>query len=132
MEYPPDADRRKNKRVDDIFTVTYRFRSTIDVAIRTPEQEYTGVAVDISAGGIGVEVTQRIETDTPIRVKFTLGNKQVDSEKSSQRSLELSGEVRHCKSTDNKAFRAGIWFDKITDEDKRFIAAYVQEQLQKK
>ena len=133
MDYSSPADRRKDKRVEDIFTVTYRLRETIDVKIKTPdEKQYTGVAVDISAGGIGVVVTQKIPAGTRLHLKFTLVNTLSPSDTNRQRTFELTGQSRHCQPTHNGAFRAGILFDDINAEQSTFINEYVRVELLKK
>lgn len=133
MDYPSPADRRKHKRVEDIFTVTYRLRETIDVKIKTgDQQQYTGVAVDISSGGIGVVVTQKIPVGTLLNLKFTLVNTLSPSDATRQRTFELTGQSRHCEPTHNGAFRAGILFDNITTEQGDFINEYVRIELLKK
>ena len=132
MDEKRGQERRQHKRVDDIFTVTYRLRSTIDVTIQTPEQEYTGVAVDICEGGVGVEVAQKIPTGTPLRLRFTIVNTLAASESARQRTFDLEGQSRHCQPTEKNRYRAGILFNNITAEESRFISDYVRVQLLKK
>ena len=128
MSDEPTGERRKFKRVGDIFIVTYRLKSLIQVVLRTPEKEYAGVAKDISAGGMAVDVSQKIAVGTKIRLGFTIVNSLAASESDRMRVFDLEGQVRSFNPTQKSDFRLGVMFRYISAEDSEYIAEYARIQ----
>ena len=124
------SNKRKYKRVEDIFAITYKLRDAIDVAITTGGEEFNGTAVDISEGGLGVEVEQKLPVGAVIHLNFTITNTMAASElKKKQRTFDLDGQIRHCAPTKKKTFHAGIMFSNITADEARFIQDFVRVQI---
>ena len=123
-------NKRQHKRVEDIFAVTYQLRDSIDVAINTGGKDFTGVAVDISEGGLGVELAQKLPVGVSIHLNFTIINTMASSDiKRKQRIFELNGQIRHCVKTPKNTYRAGVMFTNISPDETRFIADFVRVQM---
>ena len=125
-------DRRKHKRAEDVFIVTYRLRSPFEVAVVAGTREYAAVAMDISEGGIGIDVAQEIPAGTQVLLKFNIVNELSASEQHRQRAFSLGGESRYCRLMKKESYRAGILFKDASAEDRAFISAYVLDQALKK
>jgi c-di-GMP-binding flagellar brake protein YcgR len=121
-------DRRRFKRAEEIFIVTYRLKSAISVTVETRGKEFAAVAMDISAGGVGLDTSVKIDVGTPLRMRFTIVNPLAASEKDRQRVFELDGQCRYCAPSNMRSFRAGITFENISTEDSDFIADFVRVQ----
>ena len=128
----PGEDRRKYKRVPDTFIVTYELRSPFEVDLRSGRREYAVVAMDISEGGMGVEISQPISAGAQVRLKFKMVNEVSASERSRQRTFDLEGEARYCQNAKEKSYRAGILFKSVSAEERAFIGAYVKDQALRK
>ena len=128
----PNRERRKHPRVPDIFIVTYRLKSPFEVALKMKEKEYAAVAMDVSEGGLGVDVPQEIPVNTQVRLKFKMVNEFLASEQDRQRFFDLDGESRYCRILSEVSYRVGVLFKGVSAEDSAFIAKYVKDQALKK
>lgn len=126
-------EKRKHKRIEDIFIVTYRLKAAIDVKLTDDgHHEYAAVAMDISEGGIGVDVAHKIPLGSHLVMQFTLVNPLSPSEDGRQRTFELDGQCQYCAPTDKNSFRVGVLFQNMTIEDTEFISEYVRVQALRK
>ena len=125
-------ERRKHRRAADVFMVTYRLKSPFEVTVRTEEQDYAAVAMDIGEGGVGVNVDREISVGAQVRLQFRMFNEISASEKNRQRAFDLDGESRHCRIVGEKNYHVGILFKNASPEDRAFIASYVKDQALKK
>ena len=125
-------ERRKYKRAEDIFIVTYRLKSPFEVALQVGDRDFAAVAVDIGEGGMGVDVMQEIPVGTQLRLKFEIENPVSVSPQNRRRRFELDGESRYCEVTPKQTYRVGCLFKSISVEDRAFIAEYVKDQALRK
>lgn len=127
-----NKDRRKFKRAADVLIVTYRLKSPFEVVLQKGDWKYAAVALDISEGGVGIDVGQEIPSGTEVLLRFEIVNEFLVPDWDKRRKFELDGECRYCEPTDKKSYRVGILFKKISAEDREFIATYVKDQSLKK
>lgn len=125
-------EKRKHKRVRASFIVTYKLRATIPVRLRTAEQNFTAVAVDISLGGLGAIVTEAVPIGQPVQISFALLNDQPTAGREMRHWFELTGKPLHCTLRPRAGYHVGIQFDEIPQEDMEFIADYIEVQQLKK
>lgn len=124
----PHADHRKHQRVPATFIVTYKLKSTIDVALKLMDKEMPAVAVDISEGGMGLDVAQNIPVGAFVRLKFMMLNDLATLEPERQRQFLLDAECRFSEPTPVKSYRVGVKFNHISKEDKKFITEFIRDQ----
>jgi hypothetical protein len=128
----PHEDRRQFKRAAHMSIVTYRLKSPFEVTLQMGDWKHAAVALDVSQGGVGIDVGQEIPVGTQVLLRFEIVNEFLVADREKQRKFELEGEVRYCESTNKKAYRVGIFFKKISAEDIEFIAGYVKDHALKK
>ena len=83
-----------------------------------------GVMLDISEGGIAVLLNNKIPASALVSADFTLSYTSPLT-KDSHRRISAYGEVRYCKALSAREYRVGVAFKKISDDDKSFIAQFV-------
>ena len=115
-----------------MFIVTYRLRSPFDVDLTVGSREYAAVAMDVSEGGLGVDVGQAIPVGTQAHLKFKMVNEVSATEHNRQHMFSLDGESRYCRPMSEKSYRVGIVFKNISAEESSFIATYVKDQALRK
>ena len=83
-----------------------------------------GVMLDISEGGMAVLLNNKIPASSLISAEFTLSYSSPLA-KESYRKINVSGEVRYCTAINAREYRAGVSFNKISDQDKSFIVQFI-------
>src|SRR5262245_28801236 len=125
-------ERRRHKRARATFIVTYRLRSPIPVRLRTAEQNFTAVAVDISVGGIGVVINEPLPVREPVQISFALLNEIPGEDREMRRWFEMEGKPLHCTLRPKAGYHAGIQFENAAPEDVQFIARFIESSDLKK
>ena len=124
----PDPDRRRHKRLSEIFVVSYQLKAIVPMSAVSDGKEFAGVGVDISEAGLGIDLAEPITDSALVIMRFRLINDLSSSSAQRERLFRLEGECRYCEPTSKESFRAGLLFKGVTDEDRDFIAAYVKDQ----
>lgn len=120
-------EKRKFKRINVNFIVTYKVNSPLTVRIKYGDQEIDAVALDVSEEGIGVLTNCELPASTLITIKFVMFNDAAISVEQRRRALKVNGEVRYCVFlTKEKSYRVGVRFIDITSDDRRFINNFVK------
>jgi hypothetical protein len=127
-----DRERRRHPRAEEIFIVTYRLKSPLDVTLQESGRAYAAVAMDIGAGGLGVDVDRRIAPGTRLHLTFKMVNDLAAAERNREREFTLDGECRYCEVTPKQSWRAGILFKNASGEDGEFISEYIKDQTLKR
>ena len=125
---PSGHERRKHRRLPEIFIVTYHLKAPVALEITAEGKEFAGVGMDISESGLGVDITRPIAVGVLTKMKFRLVNSVSVSSEHRERAFHLEGECRYCELTPNQSYRVGILFKNATDQDRRFIGVYVKDQ----
>ena len=121
-------EKRRHKRAQASFIVTYQLRTPIVIELRTPQLNFTAVAVDISEGGIGVVINESISPNTKVRISFSLYNEHPGPDLEMRRWFEFHGKVQYCYHSPKAGHHAGIQFEHVPDEDRLFIEEFVRSQ----
>ena len=119
------AERRKFKRLKANFIVIYRVDKPLEVVMVVGTREITALMLDMSEGGMAILTGYNIPMQTIIYLKFTLINPYVFTD-DRIRTMEITGEVRYNARLENNEYRLGIYFMRISDEDKAAIVSFVK------
>ena len=84
---------------------------TIEVRLATATKNYTGTLVDISAGGIAVQLSAQLAPNTPVKVGFFIGTTKIISR----------GVVRHARVREERV-HTGIMFIDLAPDLVEYIA----------
>jgi len=125
---PSGEDRRRHKRLPEIFIVTYHLKAPVALEITAEGKEFAGVGMDISESGLGVDIARPITVGGLAKMKFRLVNTVAILPQNRERSFSLEGECRYCELTPNQSYRVGILFKSASDDDRDFINTYVKDQ----
>ena len=128
---PGFKDRRFFRRVHDSFFVTYNVQTPFAVRVKLGDKECDAVVQDIGEGGMGLLTNYDIPASALLTLKFMIFNDLASEDKDRSRRFELGGEVRYKVYTQDKAYRLGVAFVKISEAERYFIADYVQTQALK-
>ena len=124
-----DPDRRKHRRLSEIFVVAYRLKAIVPLSVDFDAKEFAGVGVDISEAGLGIDLAEPIADTASVRMKFHLVNDLAQSPAQREHIFQLEGECRYCEPISKESYRAGLLFKGLTEEERQFIAAYVKDQM---
>jgi len=123
-------DARRFKRKEVSFSVLYEVNSPVTVRMYIGKREFDAVASDLSEGGIAIltkYTNYAIPAFTIVNLKFTLLNNAAIIAEDRQRSMEIKGEVRSSLFMKEKAaYRLGISFIDMSDNERNFIANFVK------
>lgn len=120
-------EKRQFKRVNISFTVMYKINSPLTVDMMVEGERKAAMALDISEGGMGVLINYDIPKSTIVTLKFAIVNLTASTIEDQYKSMELEGEVRYSLYVKEKyAYRVGIRFINISDNERKFIAKFVK------
>lgn len=121
-------ERRRHKRLNVHFMISYQVDKPLDVHISVENKEINAFMSDLSEGGTAIITEYDIPLDTPLSINFTLINMYY--EKGDRiRSIRTRGKVRNNMVSQGNKHRLGIEFTAISEEDKRAIAEFVKMAL---
>jgi uncharacterized protein YndB with AHSA1/START domain len=123
-------DRRQHPRAEEAFAVYYNLKLALPVNMIMGQQEYPAIAVDISEGGIGLDMDRPLPAQTLVMLRFELINNYATHEEHRCLRFKLEAEVRHSEPTERKRFRVGVQFLKITPQERQFIAVFIRDLSQ--
>lgn len=118
------SERRKSKRIRACFTVIYKLSKQIEIKMWIGGKEVSAIMIDLSQDGMAILSENDIPKSTTLSIKFTLIN-EFKKKENQLRPIEMEGEVRYNNFLKEKAYRLGIAFTKIKEEDKFEIADFV-------
>jgi c-di-GMP-binding flagellar brake protein YcgR len=124
------SEKRKRRRLNVNFTLYYRIHKPIDVRMMVGNQEVNALMIDLSEGGMAIKTDFLIPVSTILLTKFTLIDDTLDKNER-VKPMDITGEVKYSVPTDSKENRLGIYFLKISREDRMAIASYVWRALSK-
>jgi len=116
-------ERRKSSRIEVKFVVTYQVDKPIEVRMWVGNKEVNALMLDLSEQGMAILTKHEIPIMSSLAIKFTLINLGVDKDQQ-MRSMEMIGEVRYSYKEDSE-HRLGIFFTRISQEDKQAIVNFV-------
>jgi c-di-GMP-binding flagellar brake protein YcgR len=119
-------ERRKSKRVEVNFTVTYKIHQPPSIVMMVGGKEVYAVMLDLSKDGMSIITEYEIPVKTVLYIKFTLINLGADDE-SRTRNMEMMGTVKHIRPYEKKDFRMGIEFSDLSQENKDFLDEFARE-----
>jgi len=119
-------DKRKYRRIPDSFIVTYTLKSPRQVLLES--EEYDAIALDVSEGGVSVDSGREIPVGSGATLRFRVLNDRATFECDKRREIVAQGETSYCLPTDLRNYRIGFPFKNISDEDRAFLARYIQDQ----
>jgi len=82
-----------------------------------------GHTLDISSGGLSLEVTYPLELGQRCEIELDL------SKMGGPRWVQVLGEVRHCSQSDEHRFRIGLQFVEVADRIKEVLDQYIWSRL---
>jgi len=118
-------DRRKFKRLQVSFIVFYKVDSPLHVRMLIGEREVNAIMLDLSESGMGILTNYKMPESTLLSIKFILVNERTIS-KERVRSMEIKGQVRYSALAEKGAYRIGIHFTDISEDDRDAIAYFVK------
>ena len=118
-------ERRKNKRVEVSFTVTYRVNKPPTIFMLVRGKEVYALMMDLSETGMALLTEHEMPTNTELRIKFTLINFDADEEHRT-RLMEIAGKISYCSASEKGESRLGISFTQIKEKDRMAIANFVK------
>jgi c-di-GMP-binding flagellar brake protein YcgR len=119
-------ERRKSKRVEVNFTVTYKIHRPPNIVMMVGGKEVYAVMLDLSKEGMALITEYEIPIKTVLYIKFTLINLSATDE-SRTRNMEVMGIVKHIRPYEKKDFRMGISFTEISREDQLILDKFAKE-----
>jgi len=120
-------ERRRFKRAEVNFIVFYKVNSPLTVRMRFGNIDINALALDISEGGMGVLTDYDLPALSIVTVRFIMLDDNAPSAESRTRSIEVKGEVRYnFWIEEERAYRLGIQFIGLSDEDRNFIANFIK------
>ncbi len=122
-----DKDRRQHPRSEGEFAVIFNLTLPIPVNVDAGGEEYPAVALDVSEGGIGLDVDKPIEMGAHVKLRFELINAVTTLEEYRMRFFKLEGQVRYCGELKRQHYHVGIQFSKIDPEERAFILNYIAD-----
>ena len=123
----PEKERREHPRTVQTFTVTYKLTLPLPVLMFAEAEEYPAVAMDVSEGGIGLDVDRPLPLNTFVNLRFQMANDVTTAENYRQRLFNVDGQIRHCTIRDEDLYRVGVLFRQITSEERDFIVTYIRD-----
>jgi c-di-GMP-binding flagellar brake protein YcgR len=121
------TERRGSKRVKAEFIITYKVNKTVEFHMWIGDSEIKAKMLDLSEKGMSIFTKYNLTKFTILLMKFTLINLHPGSD-SRVRSMEITGVVKNSVFTDEKQYRLGISFKKISESDKQAIAKFVEAE----
>ena len=119
-------NRRKFERIPVTFAVFYRVNSPLHIRMQVGDKEVDALAIDISEGGMALLTNYEIPASTIVTVKFIIVNDKAVSAAKRSRSINVQGEVRYSSLTNRKAYRLGVKFIDLSDDDREFIGEFTK------
>ena len=121
-QYP---ERRRHSRVKARFIVTYKINEPLRVTITINKREIQALMSDLSEGGMAIITEYDIPPLTILLINFTLINTTVSDETKRIKTMDIVGEVRYQAILKNNERRLGIYFSRISKEDRQAIGDFV-------
>ena len=107
---PQGGDKRAFVRLDlDDIGQLFEARE-IAVKVATPHLMHNGTLLDISTGGVAVQLSAALEVNQPVKLGFVLGNMRIVAK----------GQVRHVQRL-GSGFKSGIQFVDLDVASRHFI-----------
>jgi len=119
-------ERRKFKRAKVRFIVMCRVNSPLSVRIIVGHKEINAISLNLSEGGMAILTNYGIPTSSLITVEFIALNDNAFRDQDRSRSMEVQTQVRYNFLTKERAYRLGVSFIDISEDDRRFIADFVR------
>lgn len=118
------AERRRFKRVRVNLVVVYREDESLDVRIKTDNQEHQAAIIDISEEGMAVLTGVKIPTATMLCVRFNLADNKKEGV-DFYGAEDIKGKVLYANSMSKDHFRIGIQFYDLSKNDRIQIRNFV-------
>ena len=116
-EYWKGAERRKSVRIDTSFIVRYTVNEKPNVKLNCRTK-------DVSSGGMGLLVSERLNEGTVLSLEFLLPDGQV-LVKTAGKVVWSSGEFDERNDLGKRVFHMGIEFMDISPDDRSKLVSYI-------
>ena len=124
-EQPKHDERRKFRRIRARFLVVYKIKEPLEVTITINKREISALMLDLSEGGMALVTECDIPSASILLMNFTLINTALSDDKKRIRTMDIYGEVRYNLPIERKEHRLGVYFTRISEEDKAAIKDFV-------
>lgn len=121
-------ERRKFKRAKRDLIVFYKVASPLEIDTLVGRKEVHGIMIDLCETGASVLIKHNIPSASLLSMRFILVNEEATSEDQRVRPMQVDGEVRY-NILWKEAYRIGISFTEISEEDRRVIADFVKTTI---
>jgi len=121
-------ERRRLGRVKRDFIVFYKVVSPLEIDALAGHKEVHGIMIDLCETGISVLVRHNIPPASLFSMRFILVNEKATNEDQRVRPMQIDGEV-HYNILWEGAHRIGISFTKISEENRRVIADFIEAAI---
>ncbi len=117
-------ERRKFKRKQAEFMVTYLVQHPMEVVMRLGDKKMQASMLDLSEEGVAIKVEQDIPPGTELIIGFVLLYSFTAYENIMQ-DMQIEGVIVNRAAVDDKTFRLGIHFTKIKPVDRKALIDFV-------
>jgi c-di-GMP-binding flagellar brake protein YcgR len=122
----PNQDRRKSKRLEASFILTYQVNQPLSLRVSIGwDNEVVAVMLDLSQEGMAISTNYDIPAGTILLIKFTLINLAALEDERIE-SMRMTGVVKSNVLIDKYEHRLGIQFTNINEKDKIAIANFIK------
>ena len=118
-------ERRRFPRVKVNFTISYLVNRPLDFRMSVDNVETSALMLDLSQMGMAILTTSNIPVSTILSITFTLINPYAFGDEQ-RKTMGIIGEVRNSAPYEKNEYRLGIYFKKLSEEDKTAIANFVK------
>jgi len=118
-------ERRVSPRIKACFTVAYKLSKRVEMEMWIGDKEFSSIMIDLCVGGMAILTEKNIPAGTLLSIRFTLIN-EFEKKDKQVRPIEMEGEVKYNAFLKERAYRLGIYFTQLSDDDKYEIANFVR------
>lgn len=121
------SEKRKADRLRANFTLTCKVNTPLNMHVSFGiGKELDALMFDLSALGMAILTSVDIPVSTEIEIKFTLINLSADEE-NRVKTMNIFGIVCSNTKVSKEEYRLGIKFNRLSEEDKKLISQFVEE-----
>lgn len=118
------TERRKSQRIRACFTVVYKLSKQVEILMWLEGKEVSAIMIDLSQDGMAILTEKNIPALSVLAINFNLIN-EFEKKENQEKPMELEGEVRYNIFLQERAYRLGISFTKISKKDKDEITNFI-------
>ena len=120
------AERRKFKRKEESFTVSFRIDSPLLARLQFGSGDIAVIAQDVSEGGVALLTTCQLPLHAWLTMKFIMFNEAAAMGEDKSKSTLVEGEVFSVGPVQGRDVRLGVRFHNLSQEDHAFIKRLIE------